>query len=221
MDRPLIPIRNAEDLKKILFIQKTVTEQAKNEMLAVATDGIQDPKTAKAFIAEERKLLEKYANYPTLTEFAESPDLTNGAKWGATFGVTILVGGLIIKEVETRLPHMKPVLRHMVMLLLKELHKPEHRYLIEPLENNLKMNSKSMAQGQQSAVKRQIVMELADVIIGVGARYGLMTKKDGTVMITPVGRRVLFHMVDAQRFIDEMSKAHAHFQAIKPRLSMV
>lgn len=221
MDRPLIPIRNAEDLKKILFIQKTVTEQAKNEMLAVATDGIQDPKTAKAFIAEERKLLEKYANYPTLTEFADSPDLTNGAKWGATFGVTILVGGLIIKEVETRLPHMKPVLRHMVMLLLKELHKPEHRYLIEPLEQNLKINSKSMAEGQRSAVKRQIVMELADVIIGVGSRYGLMTKKDGTVMITPVGRRVLFHMVDAQRFIDEMSKAHIRFQAIKPRLSMV
>lgn len=116
---------------------------------------------------------------------------------------------------------MKPVLRHMVMLLLKELHKPEHRYLIEPLEQNLKINSKSMAEGQRSAVKRQIVMELADVIIGVGSRYGLMTKKDGTVMITPVGRRVLFHMVDAQRFIDEMSKAHIRFQAIKPRLSMV
>jgi len=219
-ERPLVPIRNAEDLKKVLFVQRTVTEQATKEMAAIAESGVANPLTAKQFIAEERKLLEKYANYPTLSEFTDSLSLMNASKWGATFGVAILVGGLILKEAEGRLPHMKPVLRHMLMLLLKELYKPEHRYLIEPLEKNLTMNSKSMSKNNQAAIKRQIVMELTDVLIAVCSRYGLVSKKNG-VSITPIGYRVLLHMADAQRFIDEVSKAHGRFQAIKPRLSMV
>src|SRR5271157_6337039 len=97
-EHQIVAIKTIDELKKILFIQKTVTERAKAEMLAIATDGVGNPKAAPVFIAEERRLLQKYADYPTLSEMASEPEaLMNGTKWGATFGVTVLVSGLIIE----------------------------------------------------------------------------------------------------------------------------
>src|SRR5271166_4731554 len=197
--KPLAPINSVDDLKKILFIQKTVTDRAKAEMLGIATDGVGNPKAAEKFIMEERKLLMKYANYPTLSEMAEEPEaLMNGTKWGATFGVAILVGGLILEEVKRMQPHLEPVLRPMLMLLLDELNHPRHKYLVEPLEKNMKITSKTAA--NQAAIKRQVCTDLANAMISVGSQYGVVKKDNGGVKLTPLGRRVFLHMADAERF---------------------
>lgn len=219
-DRPLVPINSVDELKKILFIQKTVTDRAKNEMLSIATDGMGNPKAAPAFIAEERKLLTKYANYPTLSEMSAEPDaLMNGTKWGATFGVAILVGGLIVEELKRMQPHLEPVLRHMLLLLLDELNHPRHKYLVEPMEKSLTITSKA-APGKEQAIKRQVCTDLADAIIAVGTQYGIVSAKQSGIALTPLGKRVFLHMVDAQRFVQEMGKAHVRFQTAKPKLSM-
>jgi hypothetical protein len=219
-DRPLVPINSMDELKKILFIQKTVTEQAKNEMLAVGTDGAGNPKAIPAFIAEERKLLTKYANYPTMSEMSAEPDaLMNGTKWGATFGVAILVGGLIVEELKRMQPHLEPVLRHMLLLLLDELNHPRHKYLVEPMERSLTITSKA-APGKEQAIKRQVCTDLANAIIAVGQQYGIVSVKKGGTALTPLGKRVFLHMVDAQRFVQEMGTAHVKFQTAKPKLSM-
>jgi hypothetical protein len=220
LDKPLLPICNTEELKKILFIQKTVTERAKAEMLAIATDGVGNPKAAPQFIAEERKLLQNYANYPTLSEMSNEPDaLMNGTKWGATFGVAVLVSGLIIEEVKRLQPHLEPVLRHMLMLMLDELNYPRHRYLVEPLEKNLTITSKADP-AKSAAIKRQICTDCANAMIAVGKQFGIVSDKGG-VALTPLGKRVFLHLVDAQRFIEEMGVAHGRFQSAKPKLSMV
>jgi|GEM_PF-4733951 len=220
-ERPLAPISSMEEFKKILFIQKTVSDRARNEMLGIATDSMGNPKAAPVFIAEERKLLTKYANYPTLSEMSAEPDaLMNGTKWGATFGVTILVGGLIIEELKRMQPHLEPVLRHMLMLLLDELNYPRHKYLVEPMENSLQIKSKVASGVNSAAIKRQVCTDLADAIIAVGSQYGIVKPKQGGVTLTPLGKRVFLHMVDAQRFIQEMGKAHVRFQTVKPKLSM-
>ncbi len=219
--KPLAPINSVDDLKKVLFIQKTVTDRAKAEMLSIATDGVGNPKAAHAFILEERKLLTKYANYPTLSEMAEEPEaLMNGTKWGATFGVAILVGGLIIEEVKRLQPHLEPVLRHMLMLLLDELNHPRHKYLIEPMERNLTITSKANP-SKAAAIKRQVCTDLADAMVAVGTQFGIVKGggKSG-VTLTPLGKRVFLHLVDAERFIQEMGKAHVRFQTVKPKLSM-
>ncbi len=233
--RPIVAIQTVEELKKILFIQKTVTERAKAEMLAIATDGVGNPKAAPKFIAEERKLLQNYANYPTLSEMANEPDaLMNGTKWGATFGVAVLVSGLIIEEVKRLQPHLEPVLRHMLMLMLDELNYPRHRYLVEPLEKNLTITSKADPT-KSAAIKRQICTDCANAMIAVGKQFGIVSEKPSTkgyysggsnengkggVALTPLGKRVFLHLVDAQRFIEEMSVAHGRFQSAKPKLSM-
>ena len=218
-EKQLAPLNTVEDLKKILFIQKAVTDKAKAEMLAIATDSAGNPKTALVFVAEERKLLTKYANYPTMSEMLDEPEaLMNGAKWGATFGVAILVGGLILEEVKRMQPHLEPVLRPMLMLLLDELNHPRHKYLVEPLEKNMKITSKTAA--NQAAIKRQVCTDLANAMISVGSQYGVVKKDNGGVKLTPLGRRVFLHMADAERFIQEMGHAHIRLQSAKPKLSL-
>ncbi len=223
LDKPLLSIHSVDELKKILFIQKTVTDRAKAEMLSIATDGVGNPKAAPQFIAEERKLLTNYANYPTLSEMSAEPEaLMNGTKWGATFGVAALVGGLILEEVKRLQPHLEPVLKNMLMLLLDELNYPRHKYLIEPLERNMTITSKNSKENpnKAAAIKRQVCTDVANAMLAVGTQFGIVKQRESSVQLTPLGKRVFLHMVDAQRFIQEISKAHIRFQKAQPKLNM-
>lgn len=177
------------------------------------------------FIADAKKLILKYANYPTLTEFKNNPKLTNAYKWGATFGVATLVAGLVLNEVQTLQPHFAPVLRQMYFLLLKELDQPEHEYLIDPLVAALRVQvtaeTGEASPQQRENFIRKMMVDLVETFVQISLQYGLMTLPDGKqVALTAEGKRVLMHLADTARFIDEMSKAHAKFQSIKPKLSM-
>src|SRR5271156_3903894 len=85
-------INTKEELQKLLAVQTIITSTAVKEITAW---GVQDP--AK-FIAYAAKILEKYARYATLTEFRLTPNLADSEKWGATFGVTAIVGALILEQ---------------------------------------------------------------------------------------------------------------------------
>jgi hypothetical protein len=224
MEQPLVPIRNIDELKKILFIQKSVTQTAVNEMTELLSDE-GEMRSAKIVNDAERMLIDKYASYPTLSEFAVSPNLANASKWGATFGVAVLVGSLILEEIKEMQPHFEPVLRHMFVLLLKEMAQPQHAYLIEPLEKALIVKMKAedggeITEEERKAFVRRIVTQLTEAIVIVGIEYGIIQTKTDGFTITPLGRRVLLHMLDAQRFVDEMTEAHKRFQSVKPKLSM-
>jgi hypothetical protein len=220
----IVSIRNLEELKKVLFIQKNVTQQAMAEMISLMSDGISNPRRPEEFFEDARVLLEKYAKYPTLTEFAHDPQLMNLTKWGATFGVSALVGGLILEQVKRSYPRFGPVMRQMFIILLSEMAKPQHSYLIEALEHALRVTpteaGAAMTEEDAKTYIRSYAQQLTEAFVAVSVHFGLMsTAKDG-IAITPVGRRVLLHMTDAQQFIDEMGAAHARFQASKPKLSM-
>lgn len=221
---PLVPINSIDELKKILFLQRVITQAAKDELLAIAHDQTirRDP---KKFIDDAKQLLEKYAKYPTLTEFRNDPELANAYKWGATFGVATLVAATVLAEVQTLQPHFSPVLRQMFFLLMRELDQPEHEYLIDPLVAALRVQvmaeSGEATPQQQLNYVRHLMNELAETFVQVGVQFGLMTLPDGkNVALTHIGQRVLMHLADAAKFIDEMQKAHTKFQAIKPKLSM-
>lgn len=223
------PITTLDELKKVLFLQKTITSQAKNELLAVASDKVFNPENleegAELFIEKERVLLKKYANYPTFSEFSASPAIYNGYKWGATFGVTLLVGELIFEQLKSSHPHFGAVIRPLFVLLLSELENPQHEYLIEPLEKHLrfKVTNESGApvpMAKQKTYVRDLVNQLADTMVALCDSYGLVKVKKGGVTITPLGKRVLLHLVDASKFVEDMTKAHAKFQTAKRKLSM-
>lgn len=181
--KALIPLDSKEELQKILFIQQSVTRAAKNEMLAMAID-TQEP---EKFLSAAKALLAKYAKYPTLSEFAANPKLSNVYKWGATFGVTALVGALVIEECKTLHPALAPELRRIFLQLLMGLDQPG-----------------SEIKADTNAVESLIAVSIA---------LGLAGRNKKRVVLTPVGKRVLRHLVDAARFIEEMTAAHAKLQS--------
>ena len=223
------PITNLDELKKVLFLQKTITSQAKNELLAVASDKMFNPDNleegAELFIEKEKVLLQKYVNYPTFSEFAASPAMYDGYKWGATFGVTLLVGELIFEQLRMSHPHFSPVIRHLFVLFLSELDHPQHEYLIEPLEKHLRYKVTSelgdeIPVEKQKAYVRDLVSQLTDTMVALCESYGIVKAKKGGIIITPLGKRVLLHLADAAKWIEDMTKAHAKFQKTRPKFSM-
>jgi hypothetical protein len=187
--KPLVPIRSEDELQKVLFIQRSCTRAAKNEILALAMDNREPEK----FILAAKALLEKYAKYPTLTEFAENPKWANVYKWGATFGVAALIGSLIIEEVKALQPQFAPALRQMLLVILKGLDQPERESL--PMEAEAK--------------------DAVELLVAMSAAYGLMVRVKDKVALTVTGKRVLMHLADAARFIEEMGKANKKFQSKK------
>lgn len=211
--KSLVLIRNPDDLQKILFIQASITRAVKNEMLALAID-LRDP---EKYIQAGKRLLEKYATYPTLAEFAKSPKLANVYKWGSTFGVAALVGILVIEEVKTLQPRFTPALRQIFLLLLKELDNPQHKYLIDPLIQTLgvRVVIENVDTSMRGDFLRQAMSNLVESFVLVSMHFGVVTLMRGKVSLTPTGKRVLAHLADTARFIEEMGLAHTAFQKHK------
>jgi hypothetical protein len=230
VNESIVQLRSLDDLKKVLFLQKTITTRAKNELLAVAGDGVLEPgadllEEANRFLVEEKKILDKYAKYPTLTEFQLMPNSYDGYKWGATFGVTLLVGELIFEQLKSSHPHFGPVIRHLFVLFLSELDHPQHEYLIEPLEKHLRYKVTSelgdeIPVDKQKAYVRDLVSQLTDTMVALCESYGIVKAKKGGIVITPLGKRVLLHLVDAAKWVEDMTTAHKKFQTSRPKLSM-
>lgn len=172
-------INSKEELQKVLTIQKMVSESALQELAPFA--GVSPP----AFIAGVSKVLEKYARYATLTEFKQIPSLANSEKWGATFGVTSLVAGLVLE-------HSRRMLNVSSDLRLEYL-----RFLAA-------LDDRGNGQIEMDALTRLFAM-LSD-------SYGIIWTKDNAISLTVVGRRVYLHMLDAMKFVDDVAEASSKYQ---------
>ena len=229
---PLARLDSVEDLKRVLFMQKTIAQQVRREMAALMStkelmEGkITGPEEVKRVVGAQARLLEKYASYPTLSEFAFHPNLAGATKWGATFGVAIMARILVVDQIKAILPQFSPVARNMYRLILQELDNPTHEYLIEPLEKALKM-SVTTEDGKMASVEeskemtRKLIYQFAEVSVVVSMQYGLVGGQPGGFVITPTGRRVLLHLVDAEVFLDQLTEAHKRFQQEQPKLSLL
>ena len=134
------------------------------------------------------------------------------------------IGELIFEQLNKAYPHFTHVSRHLFLILLSELDSPQHEYLIEPLEKALRIKVTSEGQEitpeQRKEYIRGMVNQFVETTVALCEGYGLMKVKKGGVVITPVGKRVLLHLADAARFVEDMTKAHNKFQISKPKLSM-
>lgn len=172
-------ISTKEELQKLLAIQTIITSTAVKEITAW---GLQDP---EKFIAYAAKILEKYARYATLTEFRITPNLADSEKWGATFGVTAIIGSLVCEQAK-QLLRVESDLRLEYLNFLARLD--------EPVSTALHMNALN-----------RIFAVLSD-------SYGIIWTKDDKISLTVVGRRVYLHLLDAMKFIDDVSEAAQQFQ---------
>jgi hypothetical protein len=190
----LIPlaINTEDDIKVILAHQTLITQTAQAECVQEALiDGV--PKAAEQYIKDESKVLEKYARYPTLTEYSLMPNASSAFKWGATFGVTALVGILIL-DATKQLFDEKSDLKDAYL-----------RYLIQLDDRQKTINLDDK------------VTKLFTIL---SEHFGIIWGKNDTISLTVVGRRVLLHLVDAQKFVEEIIEAHAHLQLKIPDTSI-
>ncbi len=172
-------ITTKDELQKLLAIQKSITEFAIAEISRFAGAN------PEVFVENAAKVLEKYARYATLTEFKITPNLADSEKWGATFGVTAIIGSLICEQAK-QLLRVQSDLRLEYMRFLADLD--------ERGNHPINMNALN-----------RIFAVLSD-------SYGLIWTKDETISLTVVGRRVYLHLLDAMKFVDDVAEALPKFQ---------
>src|SRR5271165_5914065 len=218
-----INIKTVEDLKTILLRQKLITHQAAEEITKLVQDYPlpvegEDPKVIESKISvitkAESKLLEKYAKYPTLTEFNLMPNTADLAiKWGATFGVALIIGELILKQVKLIQETFGDVINTLYTIYLNELGNPKHKYISDAILESLKIELKSkdgtsLAENEQKRFKETLVIQLVSAFTVVSKDYGIV---NDDYQLTVTGRRVMLHLIDIQKFIDVMTEAHQRF----------
>ena len=228
----VVKIDTLEDLKKALFLQKQMTRRAHDELQTVAGDNIldgdpnPDPETVKKFMKDEADLLKTYAFRLTLTEWAMGGiEAGNTAQWGATFGVALLVGELILSQVNSMHPGYGSAVKGLFVNLLT-------------LENRLRLNGEDISEinslimnfnvtkadgtpiesDATKATIRKGLQEVLHTIIATGIEYGLFEETETGHQITKTGHRVMLHMHDIQKFVDTLAAAHARFQNEVPAL---
>jgi hypothetical protein len=178
----IVPIHSREELGKVLAIQQAVSDRARHELV------ISNPATPKEFVAIAAKTLEKYARYSTMTEYQFAPHLADGEKWGATFGVTALVGALILE-------HARRLMGVRSDLMLEYLRFLDA--LATPGKGNIDMNA------------------LARVFAVLSENYGIVWTNGDNLSLTVAGKRVYLHMLDAAKFVEEAVKATRKFKDSK------
>jgi hypothetical protein len=174
----LVPINSKEELAKVLVLQKTIGEQALAEIAHLVSLPPED------YVASASRVLEKYARYATLTEFRKMPSLADSQKWGATFGVSVLVDALVIEQARFAL-HAGSPLRHEYMAFLGRLR--------EKGGGTIEMDA------------------LASLFAVFSENYGLAWASGDSLSLTVVGSRVLLHMLDTSRAVEEIAKAVRKF----------
>jgi len=175
----VVSIHSKEELQKVLAIQKAVSDRARIELASGTTA------TAPEFIEFAKSTLEKYARYPTLTEYQFTPNLADGEKWGATFGVTALVGALILDHAR-RMMSVRSDLRLEYLRFLNAL--------AEPGGGNINMDA------------------LTRVFAILSENYGIVWTNEEQLSLTVAGKRVYLHMLDAAKFVEEVGAAAQKFK---------
>ena len=234
---PLVRLDNLEDLKRVIFTQKTLAQEVRREMMGLATTKelatgkVSGPEESRRIIMGQTKLLEKYSRYPTLSEFAFHPSLAGATRWGATFGVAILVKALITDPVRTMFAQagqtaLVPFIRPLYTVVIKELNNPTHDFIIEPMEEVVKLritteDGKQVDEQLSTATSKRLLYQLAEQLLMISVQYGIV---EGAIMgftISDMGRRVLLHLIDSDTFLTELTQAHKKFQSARPELSVI
>jgi len=229
--QPVVSIDTVEDLSRILTLKRIISRRAGEELLNIAGDKVLEGNPNPShedtlqFIKEEQELLRKYANYPSLTEWNLMPELHAGSKWGSTFGVTILVGEVILENMHQQHPGLPiSALQKILMTVLGELNKPTAPYLIDSVQRYTKFNlerqdGQPLNENDRNLFVRQILAHLLEDLITILEKYGLVEGKETGIALTPLGHRVLLHMKDASDFVVILTEAHTRLQSEKPNLT--
>ena len=221
--KPVVDIQRQSDLHHLLLQQKIINRQAMLELHRIA-DNLPLPEDEQAemqiavqAIESEAALLAKYASYPTLQNFADQPDLRTLTRWGATFGVALIVGEIILKHIKALCVDFEKAHRGLLTALMLEMDNPRGdgnlpMAMTRAITISFDQATHLISEEERHQVIYNKMSNLAYHMLLVLKQYKLVEAMEDCFVLTTVGRRVLFHLLDAQRFIDAVTLAHKRFQ---------
>jgi hypothetical protein len=227
----LLILNTIHDLNRYLSASRAMSRRALRE-LDQMIDELKDPKnTAEEidfgleFLRREAKLIEGYARTPTLTDFSRDASLAGIAHWGTTFCVSTLFSEIILGNIRAIEERFVKAHRMLAILLMKELDDPSPGLDTDLVDTALRFMKIELRQdlGALSATDRtkllrSMVTPVVTAMMSVFMSFGLVRYVDeGGYALTDVGTHVLYHLFDAQTFIDEIVATHADFQTRFPR----
>jgi len=223
-EEKVVDIRSEDQLRKIMTNQALIKRRANTELEAIA-DRIPLPESEEQeielglkAIALETQLLEKYAKYPTLSEFVRNPSLHGLTQWGATFGVAVIMGVAVLPHIRVDQPIFVDAHRSLITILLDELAKPTDEDIVKALcaqmDVEVEVGAK-LSLAAKAALVEKMMRKLVDTMLSVTAHFGMVVSSENDVTLTPLGQRVRLHMLDAQLFIHAVADAHKQFQIEK------
>lgn len=223
----ILKIDTPKDLERLLLLQKVLSRQAKHDLTEIGQKAMLYDSVYK--LKHERLLLENYANGPTLTEFKLMPSLYDSTRWGATFGVTVLVQSLVIERATLPNKDVQPLLRPLLTILMNELNNPQSKSLLDPLKDALKfsiqVDNVELTGKERDNYIHKFLQPIVESFISGMHEYQMvrLVQLAGNQgwQITPAGQRVYLHLMDARIFLEVVSEAHRKFQELKPQLSML
>jgi hypothetical protein len=217
-----------EELTKALSLQRSVAEKVQNELGRIIMNGrssfILDAsgnpsESSLARVDQEvQGLLEKYLQAPSLLESAALSDLAENSFQGGSFAVAIILGASILSPLAQMVPVLAGASKPLFQFILSEASSPEGTNLKSLQEQSLK-NIALKAVDQQTgaeildakahyAVESQ-VSALVELALEMNLHNKYILKNEDTFTITPLGTRVLAHMVALDSWMKDISEAQA------------
>ena len=225
MRQPIVTIRTVTDLNRVLSMQQIIARKAHLELnkmidaVPVPTTGEEEEDRIGHLVIEQNaKLLAIYAAKPTFSEFNATPELEDLLPWGQSFAVAALVGEVILPHIEAAQDAFKKEHRRLLTLLMRELSTPDDRDVVEALMSHLKVKlaDTSMTPEQKHVAVYKMVRSLAEVMVLTLMEYQLVEEAEGpegpSYRLTPAGHRVMLHLIDIQRFMEDVLEAHARLR---------
>lgn len=225
---PLLSVQSISELLKVRAKQEAITQKAGRELvrevdsvtLLYTPEGAVADSSMQQLISKAKTLLERYAEQPTLSEMKQHPSWEAGFTWGASFGVSTVVGSLFLKAWGDMFPEFTNVIRSVLLKILEIQHHAgpndavEAPPIIDQLLPSMKFtikdqNGLEVVGEQRDRLVYERVTSLLQVIAAAFLAYGLLEDKtedgDLTAVLTPLGERVYLHLVDVEQYIKEIS----------------
>jgi len=224
----LLKVDTLEDLQIYILKQKDFSDKSKRELqrlsdsvpVILGPDGTFSDHTTHDIINKVRNLFQNYGSLPTLTEYAQNPSLARDATWGGSFGVSTVLGTVVLRSLAESFPEFNASIKPIFIKVLKELYTPDDnnkdKSMMERVMENLNFsirdkNSKEILGDQRDRIIKNRVALLLEVIAKIMSDYGMLEIQENeddpnnlATLITPLGIRIYLHVIDVERYINEI-----------------